>query len=884
MTGLSCERRPILEFLSFLVVGILLALPPAALEGQSYNPDSILNAEGYIRPPDTILQAALAPRWQNFSFSSPNKDGSWYLETISDGMPHIDAFSKPYHELGGEFIDFAANRDRSMTTRSDVGLRLRSTDGQVRDIQVPSGARVSGASFSPDGQKVAFFAHFPDATHIYVADVSNGRSQSLTRNRPVLATAVTSFEWTEDSRYIVTVLIPENRPPMPRRPATATGPEIKVTETGENMVRTYPSLMGTPYDKDLLEWHWTGQLALIQVDNRRVTNIGAPTMVRSVNASQDGEYFRVTHTVRPFAYTVPASSAGRVEELWDRSGTVIDTLSEVELNTGIRAAGQQQGPGGGGDQEGADPRRNMTWAPDGNGLIYLEQEPAPDSAAADAPAAPAGQQEGERPQRARRMDRVIRWVPPFDSASTEVIYETSTRMNSVQFSEDMSVLVGTERSGQSTTTYAVFLDNPEEKFTITSWNSDDFYENPGNLVTDGLRLGGGRGFGGGGFRGGGAPSGTVRMSADGEHVFLSGTQYNENPDEVAPLAFIDQVAIRTGDKTRIYQGDNDGVSESPIIALDLEGGRLIVSRESPTEVEQNFIRDGDDLTQITENVDYTPDLTRAPKHRFRVVRPDGFSFPVSVTLPESFRPGNPMPAMFWFYPREYTDQESYDEQFRTYNKNTFTNFSARSMAFLVRLGYVVVEPESPIVGAEGAMNNNYVYDLRNNLSAVIDTIVNRGWVDRGRIAIGGHSYGAFSTANAMVHTPFFKAGIAGDGNYNRTLTPLSFQNERRILWDAPQVYLGMSPFLYANQLTGALLMYHGLKDQNVGTFTIHSPRMFEALNALDKDAAMYLYPEEDHGPATEETNLDLWARWCAWLDKWVMNPPPPGGEKEEGGN
>jgi dipeptidyl aminopeptidase/acylaminoacyl peptidase len=479
------------------------------------------------------------------------------------------------------------------------------------------------------------------------------------------------------------------------------------------------------------------------------------------------------------------------------------------------------------------------------------------------------------------MDRVIRWVPPFDSTSTEVLYETSTRMASVRFSEDMSVLFGSERTGQTTLTYAVFLDDPGEKYTITRWNSDDFYENPGNLVSAGLSLGGGGGFGGGG-RGGGGSTDPVRVSADGEHVFLNGVTYNENPEEVAPRTFIDRVNVRTGEKTRIYEGDNDGVYEAPLIALDLEGGRLIVNRESPTQIDQNFIRDANGLTQITDNVDYTPDLTRAPKHRFRVTRPDGFSFPVTVTLPESFRPGNPLPAMFWFYPREYTDQESYDEGLRNYNKNQFTGYSTRSMAFLARLGYVVVEPESPIIGDEGVMNNNYVHDLRNNLSAVIDTIVDRGWVDRGRIGIGGHSYGAFSTANAMVNTPFFKAGIAGDGNYNRTLTPLTFQSERRVLWDAPQVYLGMSPFLYANNLTGALLMYHGLKDQNVGTFTIHSPRMFEALNALDKDVAMYLYPEEDHGPATEQTLLDLWARWAAWLDKWVKNPPPPGGEKEGG--
>jgi dipeptidyl aminopeptidase/acylaminoacyl peptidase len=202
------------------------------------------------------------------------------------------------------------------------------------------------------------------------------------------------------------------------------------------------------------------------------------------------------------------------------------------------------------------------------------------------------------------------------------------------------------------------------------------------------------------------------------------------------------------------------------------------------------------------------------------------------------------------------------------------------MQYLIRLGYVLVEPDAPIVGEEGAMNNHYEYDLRNDLATVIDSIEARGYVDRGRLGIGGHSYGAFSTANAMVHTPFFKAGIAGDGNYNRTLTPLAFQNERRFLWDAKDVYLSMSPFLHADQLTGALLMYHGMHDQNVGTDPIHSPKMFHALNGLGKTAALYEYPYEDHGPAAKETLLDLWARWTAWLDKWIMNPaPPPEGEE-----
>jgi dipeptidyl aminopeptidase/acylaminoacyl peptidase len=181
------------------------------------------------------------------------------------------------------------------------------------------------------------------------------------------------------------------------------------------------------------------------------------------------------------------------------------------------------------------------------------------------------------------------------------------------------------------------------------------------------------------------------------------------------------------------------------------------------------------------------------------------------------------------------------------------------------------------------MNDNYEHDLRNNLAAVIDELDRREIVDRTKLAIGGHSYGAFSTVNAMVHTPFFKAGIAGDGAYNRTLTPLGFQSERRDLWEAKDVYLSMSPFLYANNLTGALLMYHGLGDQNVGTDPTNSMRLFHALNGLGKTTALYLYPLEDHGPATRETLLDLWARWAAWLDKYVKNPQKEEKKAEAGG-
>jgi dipeptidyl aminopeptidase/acylaminoacyl peptidase len=369
----------------------------------------------------------------------------------------------------------------------------------------------------------------------------------------------------------------------------------------------------------------------------------------------------------------------------------------------------------------------------------------------------------------------------------------------------------------------------------------------------------------------------VLLSADKNNVFYQGVLNDKNPEQVGPKSFIDKVAIKTGDKARIYESENNDVYESVSTIVDPDANRFIVERQSPTQVPQNYLVDGATRKQLTENKDLFPDLTNAIKRRIQIERPDGIQFRIRIILPQDYKQGTRLPAIFWLYPSEFDTQDAIDRPNQSYNKNTFPNFSTRSMEFFVRLGYAVVldtPGNVPIVGPAGQQNNNYVNDLRNDLYAMIDTLDKQGYIDRDRLAIGGHSYGAFTTANAMVHTPFFKAGIAGDGAYNRTLTPLGFQNERRDLWEAPNVYLGMSPFLYANNLTGALLMYHGLHDQNVGTDPDNSVRLFHALNGLGKTVAMYRYPLEDHGPAARETLLDLWARWAAWLDKYVKNPQP----------
>jgi dipeptidyl aminopeptidase/acylaminoacyl peptidase len=930
----SIAGRALPRRFAWLAFALALALAPMTLTGQapaavpaaaSARPgqgpaakdaapqswaDKILSQETYATPPPELAAAVTSPRWQNASLSSISPDKKWYLNQIGDGPVPMATFSKPFHELGGVFIDFKANRARALTIGTNVGIQLVSaTDGTRKALATPPNSRISNATWSPDGSAVAYFVHTDDATHVWLTDLATNAPRRVTP-KPVLATLVSSFDFTKDGRQIAVVLVPDNRPPMPVEPPAPAGPQVKVHDARDrNRLRTFPSLMSTPYELSLLEWHSTGQLTLVDVrasapaDPKAkvvkmtpaagVKKVGRPAMIRSLDVSPDGKYIRVARMTRPFSYIVPVSSFGSIEEVWDVEGKALAKIADRPLNLGTAdqtAADPSEPPSPGGQQG----KREIAWREDGQGLSYLEQEPAPEGAAGGggrgARAGGGGrggdQAAGGRGQTPQRRDRLYQWLAPFEEKGAKVLFENPTRMNGLRYSPDMQTIFFRETSGSgsaaTTVEVSVNLAEPTQRYTLARFRNDDPAANPGTLV--GARPGAG-GQRGGGQRGGGG-GGQVLMSPDKSSVYYQGTLNDKNPEQVGPKTFIDRVAIRTGEKKRLFESDNKDVYESVTTVIDPEAGRLVVERQSPTDVPQFFHVDGSSRRQLTDNKDLFPDLTNAPKKRVMVERADGIKFPVYVMLPPGYKDGTRLPAIFWFYPREFDNQEAIDRPDRGFNRNTFQAFGTRSMQFFARLGYAVVVDSGggnsqagiPIVGPNGQENNNYVNDLRNSLAAVIDELDRRAIVDRSRLAIGGHSYGAFTTVNAMVHTPFFKAGIAGDGAYNRTLTPIGFQSERRDLWEAPNVYLGMSPFLYANNLTGALLMYHGMHDQNVGTDPDNSIRLFHALNGLGKTAALYMYPLEDHGPASRETLLDLWARWAAWLDKYVKNP-----QKGEGG-
>ena len=884
------QRRLLSTGLVFLSIAATRVGAQNAEQASSIAADKALLAkESYQMPPAAIAKLVTAPRHLNVSLGQPSPDRRLFLKQETEGLPSVQAFGKPHNYYAGLQVDPKANRSRTLTTRGGVGLSLiDATSGKSTSIAVPAGATVSSPAWSPDGKQLAFIANFDAASHVYVADVATTKSVQITKT-PLLATLVTTVDWSADGKSVIAVVLPDARGAEPKKPAIAEGPQVQLwMDAGKSPQRNYASLMEEPWEFAQLKYYTTGQLVVIDVKSKVAKKVGAPAMFESFDASPDAQYFRVTLMQEPFSYVVQTSSFGSVEQLWDINGKVVAELAKRPLR---EQPDTTQGGGGFGGRggEGANGKRLLAWMPTGVGMFYVAGDSARPAAGGanggGANAAPAGR--GGRgagaPGGGARRERVMQWLPPYGPNDTKVLYEADGAISSLLFSDDAKQLFIGTTANNTGEIYHVDLAAPTEKHTVVRQRA----------YTPSFAGGaGGRGGAGGGGRGAPAADDSIQfyanpgamltkrgthggqvamMSTDGG-VYLSGTQYFKNYLQQAPRNFVDKVNIKTGAKTRVFEGAADAV-ETVSTPLDDDFTKAVVTRESKTEVSNAFLRDlkSGAMTKLTANKDYAPEFTNAIRKRITVTRPDGFKFVVKLTLPADYKPGTRLPAMFWFYPYEYTEQAGYDKTLRTENINAFPNGGPRTIEYLTQVGYAVANFDPPIVGADGRMNDNYVSDLVMNLSAVIDELDAQGYIDRTRLGIGGHSYGAFSTMNALAHTPFFKAGIAGDGMYNRTLTPTAFQSERRDFWQAQKTYVDMSPFFYADKIQGAVLMYHSIEDQNVGTAPESSIRMMQALRANGKNAALFMYPYEDHGPATKESDLDQWARWTAWLDLYVKN-------------
>ena len=854
------------------------AVAPLRVQARTdgWDPQTILRTETFVKPPAVVERIIMAPR-VDISFENRSPDLRWFLRTRGPDRGDIRDYGKAHLWLAGVQVDTAANRARALTTSTMRSLVLVDPrTGVERVLPAPAGAQsLASPTWSPTGTHLAFIANFATASHAFVTEVASGRTQQVSRT-PLLATLVTDLAWTADGRQLLVVLVPSTRGPVPvlGDGGVHNGPQVRLTESRAVPQPVHFSLLEGPHDKALLEYYTTGQLALLEVASRRERRIGVPQMFRAVDVAPNGQHARVTRVVPPFSYLVPASSFGTVQEVWDLTGRALVTLARTALREANPRTGG--GVGAGAAAAGDTSRRNVQWNPVGDGLVYLQT-------------ISSGTTNGGR---GTTGVRYVQWRAPFGADDTTTLYVGGTQFTGLAYSRDGRTLFVND----SGAVIVVPVDQPSSRTRL-----------PRGVT---LALGGGgAGPGGGGARpdagGSGAdtsangrlltvtgPRGDARVlvGGGGRQVYVQGTRTpGARWHEEAPRPWLDRLDVASGSRTRVFESATDA-HDTFVAALDDDLSSYLFRRQSRTTIPDVWRRDvaANATVQLTRNVDVAPEVTGAIRKRFPVVRSrDGSRFWVDVTLPRDWRPGTRLPGIIWFYPREYSTLQDYERSRFATNIEEFPAVPAARPATATSLwvaeGYVFIQPDIPIFGEAGRMNDNYTRDLKEGLDAVLDAVVDSGFVDRHRMGLGGHSYGAFSTVNAMTLVPYFKAGIAGDGMYNRTLTPFGFQSERRNFFEAQATYLDMSPFLRADKLAGALLLYHATEDQNVGTAPMSSTRLYQALQGLGKNAALYMYPYEDHSVATYQSDLDLWARWFAWFDVHVKQAPadgsPPNGAR-----
>jgi dipeptidyl aminopeptidase/acylaminoacyl peptidase len=411
-----------------------------------------------------------------------------------------------------------------------------------------------------------------------------------------------------------------------------------------------------------------------------------------------------------------------------------------------------------------------------------------------------------------------------------------------------------DRRRNWTRTWFLNPQNPSEAPRLVwDMSSAERYKNPGAPLT---RL---------------LSSGHNALLQSGDFIFLDGP--GASPEGDRP--FLDRFNIKTLQAERLWRCD-DRSYESVVTWLSPDGSKFLTRRETPAEPPNYYLRTaGSDAAKALTNFpDPTPQLRAIKKQLVRYKRADGQDLSFTLYLPPDYKPGERRPAVVWAYPLEFTGADLAGQV--SGSASRFTTISGISELFFLLAGYVVLDNASmPVVGDNPeTVNNTYVEQIVSSAKAAIDKAAEMGVINPDRVGVGGHSYGAFMTANLMAHSDLFRAGIARSGAYNRTLTPFGFQSERRTLWEAPELYFKMSPFLYAHKLKAPILLIHGEADNNSGTFPIQSERMYAALKGNGGNVRYVTLPFEAHGyAARESTEHTLW-EMINWFDKYVKNAPP----------
>jgi len=797
-----------------IVVLCTVLAAPAGAQGPGGQPTP---AEGGYQLPPKVIVDILDARPLPSVIVSPTRQQLALLDRPS--MPAIADLSQPMLRLAGMRINPKTNGPQRSQGITAITLKAVA-DGKETKVVVPVAAKIDAVSFSPGGKRLSFANTKPAGVELWVADTATGLAKSVTMAN-LNATMGAPCDWVDEGTLLCSFVV-ASRGPAPKAPEVPAGPSIQENSGKAAPVSTYQDLLGSAHDEALFEYYFTSQLALVDAATGRRMPLGKPGIFEEASVSPSGEYVLVARLKRPFSRLVPLSDFPKDVELWTKAGALAKKIADLPLAEAVPMLGVPTGP------------RSYTWN---------QSEPATVVWA-------EALDEGDLRNKVPKRDRLMTLKAPFGGEPVEML-RLDERFQGISWTEGGTALVSEfERTKRMRTTWAI---DPGAAAPRKIWqlSAEDRYKDPGRPV---MRQ----------------RAGAVRVQQAGDVIYLAGDGASPKGDR----PFLDRYNLKTGAIERIFQCE--GESYETVVAVLAEDGRSLLTRYETVKNPPNYVvRDLTTRSQrpLTAFADPAPQLAGVERQFLTYPRKDGVQLSGTLYLPPGYKKGERLPVVMWAYPREFTDPALAGQV--SGSPYRFTFYTGMSHMFFLTQGYAVLDnPTMPIVGAGETANDTYVEQLVASAQAAIDKVVEMGVADRNRIGVGGHSYGAFMTANLLAHSRLFKAGIARSGAYNRTLTPFGFQAERRTFWEVPQVYGTMSPFFYADKVKDPILLIHGEADNNSGTFPIQSERFYMALKGHGATVRYVTLPNESHGYAGRESVLHTLHEMVSWFDKWVKGAKP----------
>jgi len=796
----------------------------------SFVAGGILAQDGlkYQKPPAKIVEIMMASPTPSVSISP---DGATIVLTERPGMPTIENLSREELRIGGLRIDPAVNGPSRQSYAT--GISLMNIDGTGKsDLKgLPDDPKLGSFSWSNDGKQFAFTNTTNNSIELWIGDLENKEVKKIDDNLNMVIGSrgfrYRGFNWLPDNKSIIYQTIIPGRGECPEPSPVPEGPVVQESLGKKGAAQTFQDLLKNPVDEAIFEYYAGSVIKLW--DGSSAEQIGKPGIYGSVDPSPDGKYLLVQTVEKPFSYTVPYSYFPSIVAIWDMDGNLVKKLAEQPLKENLPRGYDMTFPEPSG----------FSWRNDKSSTI-LWVEPLDG---------------GDFEKEMEYHDQVYVLDAPFDGEPQEYV-ATKLRFGGITWGND-DIAILRERSRKERLGVQIMFDPDDPMATkkeIFRLQSEDRYNDPGNFATTDNKLG----------------QRVLLFTNRGRSLYLTGR--GASPEGDRP--FIDGYRIKDGKINRLWRSEAPYYEDVADILPDEEN--LIITTRETVDIPPNyFIRNlkNGKLTQITHFENPYPQLEGVSKELVKYKRNDGLDLSFELYLPKDYDKGKdgPLPAVLWAYPREYKSLDAAGQI--SGSPYRFIRVSPSSILVFVTQGYAIMNNAAfPIVGeGDEEPNDTFREQLVADAQAAIDKGVELGVVDPDRVAVSGHSYGAFMTANLLAHSSLFAAGIARSGAYNRTLTPFGFQNERRSFWEAPDLYFYMSPFMHADKVKDPILLIHGQADNNSGTFPIQSERYYAALKGHGATVRLVLLPKESHGYSSAESLMHMQWETYQWLEKYVKN-------------